>query len=515
VADSRETGSAEIESILVVGGGTAGWMSAVFLNRALGGRVRVTVVESQAIGTIGVGEATFRSLKHYFDFCGLSEQEWMPPCHATFKFAIKFVDWTAERGAFYHPFEQYPTVRGIDLPEWWLRTRRGVQPFDMSCFVVPGLCEAKRSPRYLDGSLFDERALQPYGYHFDAKLLGDYLRSVGVQRGVHQVCGDVKHVTLGSRGEVASVSLADGRTLTADLFVDCTGFRGLLINQALGEPFLPFGDSLLCDSAVAMRVPTHPDDDINPYTTATALDAGWVWDIPLSDRVGTGYVYCSGLRTNDEAEEEFRRHLGARAAGVDAFHLKMRTGRTRNPWVKNCVSVGLSCGFVEPLESTGIFFIQYSLNQLLSHFPSKRFEEAVIRNYNAVVGACIDGVRDFLILHYYANDRRDTPFWNAVKDDIVLPERLGERFELWRARLPNDDNVYPEYHGFRSYSWLIMLLGLNYQPATCLPLLEYHDDTGVDDAFDGIQRRSRALQARLPSHAEYVRSLQVAAGASV
>lgn len=495
-----------IKEIVIVGGGTAGWMSAVYLNRAFGTDVQITLIESKSVDTIGVGEATFSTIKFFFDYVGLNEQEWMPECNATYKLAIKFVDWTSSGGHFYHPFEQYERIRGFGLPEWWLKTRRDTEQFDYACFTVPHLCDTYRSPRFSDGRVFDQRSQFPdlYAYHFDAALLAQFLQKVGVARGVKHIYNDVTGVTLDDGGKIDSVRLAQGWPLRADLFIDCTGFRGLLINEALQEPFLSFSKSLFCDSAVAMRIPTDKREDIEPYTTATALSAGWVWNIPLYERIGTGYVYSSRFIGKEAAEAEFRSFLGPKSADIDALHIKMRVGRDRNPWVKNCVGIGLSCGFVEPLESTGIFFIHFALDELVNQCSDMCFDEAAIKNFNKAVGRCIDGVRDFLILHYYAGDRVDTAFWRAVKFDIEIPEDLRERLRVWKKRLPNPDNVNPQIHGFAPDSYCVMLLGLNYEPETSLPMLDFIGDQGVEETFAAVKERARRLTETLPSHREYL-----------
>lgn len=496
-----------IEDILIVGGGTAGWMSAVYLNRAFGRRVRITLVESKSVPTVGVGEATFNTIKGFFDYVGLDESQWMPPCKATYKMAIKFVGWRQDGGHFYHPFQRFPDVKGIALPEWWLRTRRKEEAFDYSCFNVPHLCDADRSPLNWDGSVFEDGTTYfRYAYHFDASLLAKYLQEIGVARGVHHVFGDVVQGEVGSGGDVQCVRLADGRSLQADLFIDATGFRGLLINQTLAEPFLSFSRSLFCDSAVAMRVPmTGPE--IHPYTTATALSAGWVWDIPLFGRVGTGYVYSEPFLSREDAEREFRDHLGPRAKDIDAFHIRMRVGRCRNSWVKNCIAIGLSSGFVEPLESTGIFFIQHALVELINHFPDRNFDETVTQNYNKAVARCIDGVRDFLVLHYWAGNRSDSEFWRAVRSDLEVPAGLQDDLELWRHRLPNPSSINAHYHGFAPYSYCVMLLGLGYEPDSSSPILEYFEENEASDAFQSIRDRGSRLLATLPSHSEYLRVL--------
>jgi tryptophan halogenase len=419
--------------------------------------------------------------------------------------AIKFVGWRQDGNHFYHPFQRFPDVKGIPLPEWWLRTRREGQAFDYSCFNVPQLCDTSRSPLNWDGRVFEDGTTYiRYAYHFDAGLLAKYLQQVGVARGVTHVYGDVGQVDRGLSGDIRSVQLADGRSLQADLFIDATGFRGLLINQVLGEPFQSFSRSLFCDRAVAMRIPMA-GPEINPYTTATALSSGWVWDIPLSERVGTGYVYSSSFLDRENAEREFRRHLGQRAKDVGAFHIDMRVGRCRNSWVKNCVGVGLSSGFVEPLESTGIFFIQHALAELINHFPDRNFDETVIRSYNRAVARCIDGVRDFLILHYWVGDRSDSEFWRAVTSDLEVPDGLREHLELWQNRLPSPSSINPFYHGFAPYSYCVMLLGLGYEPRASAPILEYFKENEAEAVFHSIKDRSLQLVATLPSHSEYLR----------
>ncbi|HYN21230.1 MAG TPA: tryptophan halogenase family protein, partial [Thermoanaerobaculia bacterium] len=386
------------KSICIVGGGSSGWMTAAYLRKALSG-VDITVVEAPHIKTIGVGEATFSTIKLFFDFLGLEEHDWMPSCNATYKLAIKFANWTKSGGHFYHPFQRYEMVDGYNMGEWWLKLKRGEEAFDYSCFTIPALCDNKRSPRYLDGRVFDDKVQAffsngervpnaflsdhqvqyPYAYHFDAGLLANFLEAYSTKRGVRKIEDEVIQVALREDGGISHLVTRGHGMLSADLFVDCSGFRGLLINQALQEPFISFNDSLLNDSAVAMQVPsdirTH---GIKPYTTATAMSSGWVWDIPLYGRVGTGYVYCSEFLSKDEAEAEFRQHLGPAAEGCKANHIKMRIGRSRNSWVKNCVAIGLSSGFVEPLESTGIFFIQHGIEELVHHFQNGGLDEAVI-----------------------------------------------------------------------------------------------------------------------------------------
>jgi len=505
-------------------------MTAAYLSRALGEKVNISLVESNNVSTIGVGEATFSTIKLFFDYLGLDEREWMPKCNAAYKLAIKFVNWNAEKRHFYHPFQRYEIVDGLNMAEWWLKFAkyRELDSFDYACFTIPALCDRKKSPKYLDGRVFDdkvvehfepERAFQknvladlriqyPYAYHFNASLLADFMRDYATRRGVKQIIDDVVDVKLTEDGSIAHVTTKEHGNISGDLFIDCTGFRGLLINKALNEPFISFSDSLLCDSAIAMQIPRDiAKEGINPYTTATALNAGWVWNIPLYGRDGTGYVYSSAFISQDEAEKEFRAHLGSASDNCKPLYLKMRIGRNRNSWVKNCVAIGLSSGFVEPLESTGIFFIQHGIEELVSHFPHKQLDQETIKSYNRGVANCIDGVREFLTLHYCASSRKDTPFWKATKHDLAIPEALQELLKLWRRRLPNNRNINPMYHGFESYSYSVMLLGLGYRPERSLPILNYIDDGNALIVFRTIKERAEYLCKTLPSQYEYLSAM--------
>ncbi len=515
--------------VVVVGGGTAGWMTASYLKRALQ-NVEVTVVESAHIKTVGVGEATFSTLKLFFDFLGLKEADWMPSCNGTYKLAIRYENWSSKGGHFYHPFQRLETVHGFTLAEWWLNLKRREIPFDYACFTIPAICDAKRSPRYLDGTVFDEKVEDyfnpsapppnnviahhevqyPYGYHFDASLLADYLMGYATQRGVRRVVDDVVEVAQRENGFISHVLTRQHGRLEGDLFIDCTGFRGLLINQTLKEPFISFNDELPNDRAVAMQPPWDVETHgIRPYTTATALSAGWAWTIPLYHRNGMGYVYCSRYLSKEDAEKELRDFIGPASEGCTANHIQMRVGRNRNSWVKNCVAIGLSSGFVEPLESTGIFFIQHAIEELVNHFPEREIvPDGQLLSYNRVINDCIDGVKQFLITHYRASDRVDTPYWAATKSELSVPPDLDERLKIWRARLPGNRNIYQPFHGFEAYSWAVICLGVNYIPECSLPSLDQLDPAKAQAAFTALQERSRHLVSALPSHHEYLQSLR-------
>ena len=520
-----------VRSVVIVGGGTAGWMSATYLKAAFGDRLAVTLVESRRVGTIGVGEATFSTVRRFFDYLGLAESDWMPHCSATYKLGIRFENWRYPGHAFYHPFERLRTVQGFSMADWWLKLGR--DRFDQECFVLPAMCEQRRSPKRDDGALFEsslddgadrqgtagtggrngttlsEQDTQfPYAYHFDAALLAEYLAELGVSWGVTRILDDVRGIARAADGSISHLHTAEHGELHGDLFVDCTGFRGLLINGELGEPFESYQSYLPNNRAVALRVPLDMQSyEPRPCTTASAADSGWIWTIPLFHRVGTGYVYSDEYCTPEDAEAELRRFVGPAGDDAEANHIRMRIGRTRRSWVRNCVAIGLSAGFVEPLESTGIFFIQHGIEQLVKHFPGLVQDPALVDSYNLSMARCLDGVRDFLVMHYRCAARADTPYWKATKQRPV-PDGLAERMRLWRSRLPDEHTVYPHYHGFETYSYNVMLLGLGgWLPDRHRAALDLLDDGPAEAEFDTVRAQAAELVGSLPGHYEFLSTL--------
>ncbi|MBZ4016080.1 tryptophan halogenase family protein [Streptomyces purpurogeneiscleroticus] len=513
-----------LNNVVIVGGGTAGWMTATYLRATFGDRLNVTLVESADVPTVGVGEATFSTVRHFFDYLGLAEREWMPHCNGSYKLAIRFENWRGQGEHFYHPFERLRNPDGFPLTDWWLKLQDG-QRFDEACYVLPALCEAKRSPKRLDGELFEgslhdggdrqrrttmfqQDTQFPYAYHFDAAKLAEFLAGHGTDGGVKRVLDDVVEVRQDDRGWITSVLTKEHGEIAGDLFIDCTGFRGLLINKTLHEPFESYQDVLPNDRAVALRVPVDSErEGMAPYTTATARDCGWIWTIPLFGRIGTGYVYSSQFCSPEEAEKELRTFVGSAAADVEANHIRMRIGRNRRSWVNNCVAIGLSSGFVEPLESTGIFFIQHGIEQLVRHFPDAHWDPGLARGYNQSVARCLDGVREFLVLHYKAATRNDTPYWKATEDRQV-PEGMAERLQLWNSQLPSQSTIYPHYHGFEPYSYNVMLLGLGRPPAHSRAALDLLDDAEARRQFAQIRQEAARLVEELPSQHAYLAQFQ-------
>jgi tryptophan 6-halogenase len=378
------SGDNRVQSIVIVGGGTAGWLSAAYLNRALGKKVKITVIESKTIGRIGVGEATVSSWRITMQYLGFTDEDWMHRAGATYKTAIKFINWNREPIAgkpdeyFYHPFFDWvedlpkpfssPYFRGrgegVSITHYWLKRFQEGQTkehFARVAFPTPTLCDLKRSPRMKDSTSYEYNT----AYHMDAQLVADFLRDVVIERGAEVLYDDVETATQDERGYLRSVKTKGGKEVLGDLFVDCTGFRGLLINQVLKVPFISENSSLLCNAAVAMPRKTDPEKDgINPFTIARTGTSGWKWVIPLFHRDGCGYVYSNNFQSKDSAEKELREYLGPGADDSPANHIQMRVGRNERLWEKNVVAVGLSGCFIEPLESTTIFLIEYALANL-------------------------------------------------------------------------------------------------------------------------------------------------------
>jgi flavin-dependent dehydrogenase len=515
----------KIQSIVIVGGGSTGWMAAAYLAKALQGSVNITLIESDRIPTVGVGEATVPSIRtEFFDFLELPESEWMPECTATFKIGIKYVNWAyppsvTKNNTFYHIFGEAKECDGIPLTHYWLKKRLSgyERPMAHCCYPSQALCENYKSPKFLDG-----RVGANYAYHFDASLVAQFLTKWATKRGVVRVIDQVTDVVLDDTGAISCLKTQKGNTYTADLYLDCSGFRGLLINQALKEPFLSYSENLLCDSAVAAAIPTHDNDDnFRPYTTATALSSGWVWEIPQYGRLGTGYVYSQNFLSSEDAEREFRAFHGISDKDIPVKHLKMRVGRTKRAWAKNCVSLGLASGFIEPLESTGIYFIYAALKQLVRYFPDKSMNPNLRDKFNERIAYMVDDVRDFIVMHYCTTSREDTLFWKANKFELKIPESLQALLDVYRAGAPINIPYTDEYGynqvfdaGFDRFwtnsNYLAILAGVNCLPDSALPILHHKQDSleKAEVIFNAVQATTEKLLDELPSHYAYIKSLQ-------
>ncbi|MCT2589151.1 tryptophan 7-halogenase [Streptomyces sp. N2-109] len=522
-----------IKTVVILGGGTAGWMAAAYLGKALQNTVKIVVLESPAIPRIGVGEATVPNLQRaFFDYLGIPEEEWMRECNASFKMAVKFVNWsTPGEGSpvprtvngrpdtFHHPFGLLASADQIPLSHYWAAKKlRGEtdEAYDEACFPETAIMNAKKAPRWLDM----KRAAN-YAWHFDAHLVAGFLRDFAVKKqAAEHVQDEMTEVLTDERGFISALRTKSGQLLKGDLFIDCSGFRGLLINKAMEEPFIDMSDHLLCNSAVATSVP-HDDETngVEPYTSSIAMPSGWTWKIPLLNRFGSGYVYSRDFTSQDQATLDFARLWGLDPDNTQFNHVRFRVGRNRRAWVRNCVSVGLSSCFVEPLESTGIYFIYSAIHMLAKHFPDKTFDKVIVDRFNREIEEMFDETRDFLQAHYYFSPRVDTPFWQANKE-LTLAESIKDKVATYRAGLPvnlptTDENTYygnfeAEFRNFwTNGSYYCIFAGMGMLPRHPLPVLAYKPQSSAEaeQLFADIKRKREDMVASLPSTYDLLRQL--------
>lgn len=453
--------------VLIVGGGSAGWITATYLDNYLNGsgpkEALVGVVESARIGRIGVGEATIPTMKRTLAKMGIAERDFLKEADATFKQAIRFDDWVRPGHKYYHPFDRLTATRFDRHGLRYLASDRSV-PFAEMVTPQCGMCEEGLAPKRVSEG--DYEGQMPYAYHMDAEKFADYLKNVAVSRGVHHVVDDVVEVEQRDNGDVSAVKTASGKRIEADLFIDCSGFARLMIGKTLGVPYLEFGDYLLCDSAVAMQVPydVYRRDTIRPYTTAKALSAGWVWDIGLQNRRGTGYVYSSQFLSADEAEAELRAHEGPHCESVNARRLSFKTGRVEQAWKNNVVAIGLSAGFLEPLESTGLFFVEEAVDYLCELFPRLGAMDASRQMFNDRMRARYTECLDFINLHYVLSQRDDTPFWREARKPARMTPSLKALLERWNEKPPSRLDFTDQQQLFSHINFEFILYGMEWAP---------------------------------------------------
>ncbi len=497
--------SNSIKSILIVGGGTAGWMTALYLNRFLDpAKCRITLLESAQIGTIGVGEATVPPLTGFLRLMGIAEDEFLLRCHATYKLGIKFINWHRGEESIWHPFGHVGAsqVEGLPLFHHWLRHQRlGHKDGPYTAYSLQAtLGDLGRAPRELTrGSVVTQQG--GYAFHLDAGAFAAFMAETGKRRGVQHIVDEAGEIKLDERGFISAVGTAQHGALSADLYVDCSGFSGLLIEKALGDRHVDWSRYLFCDTAVVMPLPRETTPP--PYTRATALDAGWAWRIPLTNRTGCGYVYSSRFISTEEATREFVTHSGADPAQCDPRHISMRIGRRENFWLRNCVSIGLAAGFLEPLESTGMFLIQKGVEQLLDHFPDASFDAALIKHYNTRMAAAFEEVRDFIILHYALNQREDNGFWRANRN-AALPSSLSQTLTYYEHTGMVD---WARHMLFQEASFYAIATGFGRLPRTHHPMAEFADANKAWLAMQAIKAQNLALAQSMPAHGPLLEAL--------
>jgi 2-polyprenyl-6-methoxyphenol hydroxylase-like FAD-dependent oxidoreductase len=456
----------QIRKIAIIGGGSAGWMAAMVLAHALLPKgVEISVLESPTVGIIGVGEGSTPWMRGFFDTLGIEESEWMPACNATYKCGITFDGWSTKPGfeSYFHPFAS--VLDNLTLSMFVHNAQARVNGADVHAhpnrfFISSRLAENHLAPKPDENFPFEIW----YAYHFDSVLLGQYLHKKAVERGVRYKSCHVESVQLAENGDIASVKTREGETIAADFFVDCTGFAGLLIQQALKTPFLSFAENLFNDSAIAM--PTPMDDSIPSETVSTAMKHGWAWKIPLTSRYGNGYVYSSAFCSADDAERELRERLGMLDSPVEARHLKMKTGRVTRHWNRNCLAVGLSQGFIEPLEATALLFIQRTVTTFVDFLEQGDLSEGAKDRFNDRLNSHFEGTRDYIVTHFKTNSRRDTEYWRANAANTNLSEPLLRLYALWMSgrSIAPDVGAQTIGKGYPIFSWYSILSGMGIFP---------------------------------------------------
>lgn len=488
-------GSQVVRRVVIAGGGTAGWVAAAALVRQLGELLEVTLVESEQIGTVGVGEATIPTFRTFHSLLGIEEREFMRETQASFKLGISFENWARKGDRYIHPFGDIGKSTWMaDFHHMWLLAKAEGFGGDLDdyCFEL----QAAKAGKF---ALPDKGDIN-YAYHLDASLYAAFLRRKFEPQGIRRVEGKIQQVEQdGENGFVTALILESGERLEGDLFIDCTGFRALLIGEALGIGYEDWKHWLPTNSAFAVQ--TASTDEILPYTRAIARTAGWQWRIPLQRRVGNGIVFCSEYQGDDDARTELLGNLEGEPL-MEPRLIRYTTGRRHKAWEKNVVALGLSSGFLEPLESTSIHLIQIGVTRLIKLFPFAGNFDALATRYNAQADIELEGIRDFLILHYKLTERDDTPFWQSCRD-MSIPDTLSERIKLFR------DSGFVYQSGddlFRVASWLYVMVGQRLEPRHCHYIGALLGEDRLRKALDSLRSSIAAAVNRMPPHKQFLES---------
>ena len=486
----------KLSRLVIVGGGTAGWMTAAYLTRYFAPRqMSITLIESADIGTIGVGEASIPPIRNFNHMLGIKEADFVHATQGTFKLGIEFVGWREPGHRYMHPFGYTGgKINGQSFHPFWIKAHGQGRTEAFAHYSLNTLAAYAGKFDWPDTNPASPKATMAYAYHFDAGLYAGFLRELAEGRGVHRIEATIADVKLNAEdGAVDAVVLNDGREIAGDFFFDCSGFRALVIGQALNTPFHDWSNLLPANRAVA--VPSARTEPLLPYTRATAQSAGWHWRIPLQHRTGNGYVYAGDFIGDDAAAESLLGALDAPATAEPRF-LKFTTGRRAAAWVKNCVAIGLSGGFLEPLESTSIHLIQNALTRLGSVFPTRRLDGLSAALYNRMMAAEVENVRDFLVFHYHVNGRTGEPLWDYLRH-MAIPDSLREKIALFEER---GLTTFPDQTVFQEENWISVMLGQGVVPRTHDPLIDGVDEAGVFAALEQIRRGCAQAVTAMPTH---------------
>lgn len=496
------SGEGQLSKIVIVGGGSSGWMAAMALARVLkNGHTKIELIESERIGTVGVGEATVPTIRSFNQIIGLDEPEFIKKTNGAFKLGVEFCNWRKDGRTFFHGFGDYIVNEGPHSTlNYWLhfRDRGDIEVGDFNDYSMAAVMAAQN--RFCE-PVNDRRtvlSLFNYAFHFDAGLYARLLRERSTAEGVVRTEGLITGVNLRSEdGYIRSVTLEDGREIEGDLFIDCSGFVGLLTDKAMKTPYLDYSHWLPVDRAWAVQC--EGVTPLTPYTRATAHEAGWQWRIPLQHRIGTGHVFSSAFTDEDTAQARLLENLDGPAVATP-WLLKFKTGRRESFWVKNCVSIGLSSGFIEPLESTSIQLVQNGVSRLVAMLPDMHINPYLQKEYNRAQALEFDRIRDFIIAHYALSDRRDTEFWRYVTS-MPLPDTLTEKIETFR-----ETGLLPLYdmESFALPSWLAIMVGIGLIPKRRDPLVALQPHEAMRSAL--LKRKHSILEGvkMLPDHAAFI-----------
>jgi tryptophan halogenase len=485
-----------LKHIVIVGGGAAGWMTAAALSKLLRPRdVSITLVESDEIGIIGVGEATIPDMLHFNLFLGIVEADLMRATHATFKLGIEFVDWSRKGDRYFHPFGFHGVdIDGIDFHQHWLHCRANGLTRSIGEYCLTEIVAKQNKFGFPDTSVPGAPASYlRYAYHFDAALYAAFLRRYAEQRGVTRVEGKVCEVLRAPEtGNLTAVKLENGKTISGDFFFDCSGFRSLLLGKTLDVPWVDWKHWLPCDRALA--VACQHQGPLLPYTRSTAKSAGWQWRIPTQHRTGNGHIYCSEFLSEDEATATLLGGIDGEVIGAPRL-IRFETGLRRKFWEKNCVAIGLSAGFLEPLESTSLYLIRQGISRFIALFPDASMPEIMRDEYNRWMQRDFEQVRDLLVFHYYSN-QRDEPFWRHCRS-MEIPETLRRRMALFAEGgrfLRNEGELFP------SASWVAVMLGQNVVPRTVDPLISEAPVEPISQKLELLRQAMQKYSSTLHDH---------------